>query len=94
MSIPNPSNPMFWIVVALIVAYFGVDYIGLIPAALRKLWSFAPGSPAVAPATPADLDVSDLAALKVVRDRNVRLKCEEGQAAVAILFQHFFHEAE
>ena len=52
MSIPNPGNPMFWIVVALIVAYFGVDYIGLIPAAFGKLWSFVPGLPKIA--TPAD----------------------------------------
>ena len=39
-----------------------------------------------------DQDMADLAALKVVHARYERMKCTEGQAAVTVLFAHFFHD--
>ena len=91
MSIPNPSNPMFWIVVALIVAYFGVDYIGLIPAAFGKLWSFVPGLPKIPVTSPVDEDALDLESYKRLMARYVRLNCPEGIAAMEQAGHHFLH---
>lgn len=39
-----------------------------------------------------DPDVAELQALKVIQARFKRTKCPEGQAAVVVCFEHFFHE--
>ena len=58
-------------------------------AAFGKLFtssSTAPGTPA-----PADQDVTDLLAAKVLQARAKRLGCPEMTAAVVEILNHFFH---
>lgn len=63
-------------------------------AAAWQGWITRRDEPAVEPTTwvmAEPLDIIDLRALRQIERRYERLNCAEGQAAVQVLYKHFFH---
>ncbi len=70
-----------------------------ISSAASRVWSSIPKktdttTPTIPPALALDIDVTDLASLKIVQARFTRINCPEGVAACTTLFEHFFHGAK
>lgn len=85
----------YWIGAAMVIGGLAWSFrdwvgpaLGSIPSGISNWWNRTSTTTTVAPA---DQDVADLAALKIVQARYKRLNCPEGQKAVAELFEHFFH---
>lgn len=54
-------------------------------------WWTTPRTTTTGTGATADIDVTDLQALKTVQARFERLNCPEGKAAIVLCFTHFFH---
>lgn len=66
---------------------------GQISSGFNWAWSKLPaiGGGTKTTTVSADIDVTDLHALKIIQARFERLNCKQAKTAVAVLFDHFFH---
>jgi len=83
MDLSQFNTPTVWGIGALL-AFLAVVWM----PELGKLTAFLP---AIGKAAPADDDVADLTAAKRLAARFDKAGCKEGQAAVKVCLEHFFH---
>jgi len=93
--LPNPNTTQFWVAMALgaagLLIQAAISWGPGIRTAIGNAWESMTTQRTVTVTPPADQDVADLSALKLVQARFVRLNCAEGKAAVTTCFEHFFH---